>query len=141
MSYLLDTCVISELVKRKPNTQLRTWFNQQKQSQLFLSAITISEIKKGIYKIKPTQSERALKLQNWLNTVEINFSQRILPMTDEALECWAMLSASAENQGNTVAVMDGLIGATAHYYDLILVTRNVTDFKDLPIKIINPFIL
>ncbi len=139
MNYLLDTCVISELVKRKPNLQFKSWFNQQEQSQLFLSAITLAEIKKGIYKIKPTQPDRAVKLQRWLNTIEISFSQRILPITDEVLEQWARLSALAENEGNTIAVMDGLIGATAYYYDSVLVTRNVDDFKKLPVKIINPF--
>jgi len=139
MSYLLDTCVISELVKRKPNLQFKSWFNQQEQSQLFLSAITLAEIKKGIYKIKPTQPDRAVKLQRWLNTIEISFSQRILPISDEVLEQWARLSALAENEGNTIAVMDGLIGATAYCYDLVLVTRNVDDFKKLPVKIINPF--
>lgn len=141
MSYLLDTCVISELVKRKPNAQLKSWFNNQVQSQLFLSAITIAEIKKGIYKIKATQPERALKLQSWLYAIENSFSQRILPVTDEVLEQWAMLSALAENQGNTIAVMDGLIGATTYCYDLTLITRNVNDFKEISIEIINPFSL
>ena len=64
MNYLIDTCVISEFVKRKPNDHVRNWFNQQDEKQLFISAISLAEIKKGIYKIKPSQPERALKLQN-----------------------------------------------------------------------------
>jgi len=140
MSYLLDTCVISECVKREPDLQVKAWFNRQSKGQLFLSAITIAEIKKGIYKKKPSQPERALKLQHWLNTVELNFSQRILSVNEDVLEQWARLSASMESQGKTLAVMDSLIGATAYYYDLILVTRNVDDFKELPLKIVNPFV-
>jgi len=139
MSYLIDTCVISEFVKRKPNENVRNWFNQQHEKQLLISAISIAEIKKGIYKIKRSQPERALKLQSWLNTLELSFSQRILPINYDVLEHWAQLSASMERQGHTLAVMDSLIGATAHHYDLTIATRNVNDFNALPLKIINPF--
>jgi len=79
MSYLIDTCIISEFVKRKPNNHVRNWFNQQHERQLFISAISLAEIKKGIYKIKPSQPERTLKLQDWLDRLQLNFSQRILP--------------------------------------------------------------
>ncbi len=139
MNFLIDTCVVSEFVKRKPNDHVRSWFNQQQESHTFISAISIAEIKKGIYKIKPLQPERALKLQNWLDRLELNFSQRILPINDDVLEQWAQLSASMERQGNTLAVMDSLIAATAHHYDLTIATRNVNDFNALPLKIINPF--
>lgn len=104
MSYLIDTCILSEFVKRKPS-----------------------------------QPERALKLHDWLNTLELSFSQRILPINDDVLDKWPEFSASMENQGNTLAIMDSLIGATAFCYDLTLATRNVDDFKLLPIKIMNPF--
>ena len=139
MSYLIDTCVISEFVKRKPNDYVRNWFNQQQEIQLFISTVSLAEIKKGIYKIKPSQPERALKLQNWLNTLELSFSQRILPINDDVLEQWAQLSASMERQGNTLAVMDSLIAATALHHNLTIATRNVNDFNALPLKIINPF--
>jgi len=139
MSYLIDTCVISEFVKRKPNGHVRDWFNQLDERHTFISAISIAEIKKGIYKIKPSQPERALKLQNWLDRLELSFSQRILPINNDVLEQWAQFSASMERQGNTLAVMDSLIAATAHHYDLTIATRNVNDFNVLPLKIINPF--
>ncbi len=139
MNYLIDTCVISEFVKRKPNDHVRNWFNQQQEIDLFLSAISIAEIKKGIYKIKSSQPERALKLHNWLDRLELSFSQRILPINNDVLEQWAQLSASMERQGETLAVMDSLIAATASHYDLTISTRNVNDFNALPLKIINPF--
>ena len=139
MNYLIDTCVISEFVKRKPNDHVRNWFNQQQETDLFLSAISIAEIKKGIYKIKSSQPERALKLHNWLDRLELSFSQRILPINNDVLEQWAQLSASMERKGETLAVMDSLIAATASHYDLTISTRNVNDFNALPLKIINPF--
>jgi predicted nucleic acid-binding protein len=139
MSYLIDTCVISEFVKRKPNDHVRNWYNLQQEIQLFISAVSLAEIKKGIYKIKPSQPERALKLQNWLDKLELSFSQRILPINNDVLEQWAQISASMERQGNTLAVMDSLIAATALHHNLTIATRNVNDFNALPLKIINPF--
>lgn len=124
---------------KKPNDHVRNWFNQQQETHTFISMISIAEIKKGIYKIKPSQPERALKLHNWLDRLELSFSQRILPVNDDVLEQWAQFSASMERQGNTLAVMDSLIAATVHHYDLSIATRNVNDFNALPLKIINPF--
>lgn len=139
MNYLLDTCVLSECVKKTPSPQVAQWFNQQKPEQLFLSSITIAEIKKGIYKIKTSQPERYQKLQFWLKNIEAKFSLRILPISADILDNWAENSANAELQGKKLAVMDALIAATAQQHQLILVTRNVDDFKITPIKVINPY--
>ena len=106
---------------------------------MFISAISLAEIKKGIYKLKPSQPERAHKLHNWLDMLELSFTQRILPINDDVLQQWAQFSASMERQGITLAVMDSLIAATAYHYGLTIATRNVTDFNALPLKIINPF--
>jgi hypothetical protein len=75
----------------------------------------------------------------WLNTLGIKFSNRVLPITDNVLDSWAEISANAELQGKKLAVMDSLIAATTYRHQLILVTRNVDDFKVIPIKIINPY--
>lgn len=139
MKYLLDTCVISECIKRQPDALVKNWFNQHAQESLFLSVITIAEIKKGIYKKRPVQPERALKLQQWLNTLEVDFSGRILSV-DVVLEQWAIISAAMEGQGKTLAVMDSLIAATALHHGLVLVTRNVEDFEGLALEIVNPFV-
>lgn len=139
MNYLLDTCVLSECVKKAPNIQVVQWINEQQPSQLFLSSITIAEIKKGLYKIKHIQPQRFQKLEQWLYTIEVKFLHRILPITEDILDKWAEISADAELQGNKLAVMDSLIAATAHQHQLVLVTRNVDDFKATPIKIINPY--
>ncbi len=139
MTYLIDTCIMSEFVKKVPNPQVSRWFNQQSIEQLFLSSVTIAEIKKGIYKIQSSQPERYQKLKIWLQKLEIEFYSRILPINDEILDSWAKLSANAELKGKKLAVMDSLIAATAHHHKLTLVTRNVDDFQLTPVKIINPF--
>ena len=139
MSYLLDTCVISECVKKNPDANVVSWMNGRHDSDLFLSAVTIAEIKKGIFKIKPDQPQKVMLLQNWLHIVELEFVQRILPLNDGVLSTWARLSAQTEMQGNTLAVMDSLIAATASSYGLTLVTRNVDDFKNCGLVLVNPF--
>jgi toxin FitB len=139
MTYLIDTCVMSEFVKKAPNPQVSQWFNQQSITQLFLSSITIAEMKKGIYKIQDSQPERYQKLKIWLRSIEIEFGSRILPINDDVLDVWAKFSANAELKGKKLAVMDSLIAATAHHHQLTLVTRNVDDFKMTSVKIINPY--
>ncbi|QMS91318.1 type II toxin-antitoxin system VapC family toxin [Nostoc edaphicum CCNP1411] len=141
MTYLIDTCVMSEFVKKAPSPQVSQWLNQQPIEQLFLSSITIAEIKKGIYKIQDSQPERYQKLKIWLQRVEIEFNSHILPLTDDILDNWAKFSANAELKGKKLAVMDSLIAATAHHHKLTLVTRNVDDFKLTPVKIMNPYSL
>lgn len=141
MKYLIDTCVLSECIKRTPNSLVAQWFNDQEPTRLYLSSITIAEIKKGLYKIQTTQPDRFDKLENWLFSVEEKFNRRILPITENILDKWAEISANAELNGGKLAVMDSLIAATAYEHKLILVTRNVDDFKRTPIEIINPYII
>jgi predicted nucleic acid-binding protein len=139
MSYLLDTCVLSEFVKKKPNEQVVKWFNQQQPEQLFVSSIAIAEIKKGLYKIRASQPERFQTLTQWLNKLEIKFTDRVLPLTDDVLDDWAEISAYAELQGQKLATMDSLIAATAHRHKLVLVTRNIEDFNITSLQVLNPY--
>ena len=139
MKYLIDTCVLSECIKRTPNSLVSQWFSDQDPTQLYLSSITIAEIKKGLYKIQTAQPDRFNKLKNWLFTVEEEFNRRILPITENILDKWAEISANAELNGGKLAVMDSLIAATTYEHKLTLVTRNVDDFKLTPINIINPY--
>lgn len=139
MKYLIDTCVLSEFVRKTPNPLVAQWFNQQQPENLYISSITLAEIKKGLYKIRAAQPERFQSLLQWLNTLGIKFSNRVLPITDNVLDSWAEISANAELQGKKLAVMDSLIAATAYRHQLVLVTRNVDDFKVISIKIINPY--
>ncbi len=139
MKYLLDTCVLSECVKKSPNPLLSNWFNERDPKQLYVSSITVAELQKGIFKIQHSQVERYQKLQSWLKTIEHEFYSRILPIDDNVLHCWAKLCAHAELQGKKLAVMDSLIAATALESNLILVTRNVSDFEHTNVPLINPW--
>ena len=139
MSYLIDTCVLSEFVKKKPNEQVVKWFNQQQPEQLFVSSIAIAEIKKGLYKIRAAQPERYKTLTQWLNKLEIKFTGRVLPLTDDVLDDWAEISAYAELQGQKLATMDSLIAATARRHKLVLVTRNIEDFNITTLQVFNPY--
>lgn len=139
MSYLLDTCVISEYAKKKPNQSVIEWLDLQQEDSLFISILTIAELKKGIFKIKNSQPERYQKLSNWLKKIEERFDDRILPLSQQILNIWAKITGESEAQGNKLPIIDSLIGATAEEYQLIIVTRNVNDFNFSSFKVFSPW--
>lgn len=139
MNYLLDICVLSEYAKKKPNQQIIQWLDEQEEARLFISILTIAELKKGIFKIRNSQPERYKKLSQWVEKIEQRFNQRILPLSDKILFSWAKLSGESEAKGNKLPIMDSLIGATASEYNLIIVTRNVSDFDFSSFKVFSPW--
>ncbi|MEQ1667458.1 MAG: type II toxin-antitoxin system VapC family toxin [Sulfuriferula sp.] len=140
MSLLLDTCILSEMVKKTPHVQVINWFNSQQTAQLFISSISIAEINKGLFKIQDKQPARYAALCAWLQHLETQFLHRILPVSDAVLQQWSAISAQAELQGGKLAVMDSLIAATALHHQLSLVTRNVADFNITGLVLINPYL-
>jgi hypothetical protein len=139
MNFLLDTCILSELVKKTPHPQVVAWMNVQQAETLFISSITIAEINKGLFKIRHTQPERYAVLHIWLTKLETQFVHRTLPVTTAILNTWSAISAQAEMQGNKMAVMDSLIAATALTHELVLITRNMEDFQVESLLLINPY--
>ena len=139
MNYLLDTCIISEYVKKKPNQQVIQWLDGQDEASLFISILTIAELKKGIIKIKNSQPERHQKLTKWLPKVEQRFAGRILPLNNNLLDTWATICGESEGKGKKLPIMDSLIAATAYEYNLIIVTRNVSDFNFSLLKVFSPW--
>jgi len=137
MKYLLDTCVISELTKPQPNSHVLTWFEAVQSEDLFLSVITIGEIKKGIYKLPVSNKKQALLL--WVTSLLGDYQNRLLPVDLDVIENWSAIIAHAEKNGQPVASMDGLIAATAYTHHLTLVTRNERDFAACNITMINPW--
>ena len=113
MSWLLDTCVLSEYLKKSPARQVFDWLDEQDENSLHISVITLGEIEKGILKLRPTNPKRSQKLTAWLGKVEQRFAGRILPLDTAALRGWAQLAAQAELGGRPRPVMGGLIMATA----------------------------
>ena len=140
MSWLLDTCAISEYAKRAPNRNVIAWLDAQDELSLFISVITLGEIEKGILKLRATDAHRSQRLTAWLGLVEQRFAGRILPLDSASLHIWAQLSANAELAGKPLPVMDGLIMATAQCHGLTVVTRNVQDFAHYP-QVLNPWTL
>ena len=140
MSWLLDTCAISEYAKRAPNRNVIAWLDAQDEASMFISVITLGEIEKGILKLRATDAHRSQKLTAWLGLVEQRFSGRTLPLDSASLHIWAQLSANAELAGKPLPVMDGLIMATAQCHGLTVVTRNVQDFAHYP-QVLNPWTL
>lgn len=140
MSWLLDTCVLSEYLKKSPAPRVIAWLDEQDESSLHLSVITLGEIEKGILKLRAIDPRRSQKLTAWLGKVEQRFAGRILPLDAAALHGWAQLTAQSELAGRPLPVMDGLIMATAQCYGLTVVTRNVQDFSLFP-QVFDPWTL
>ncbi|MDP1536359.1 MAG: type II toxin-antitoxin system VapC family toxin [Burkholderiales bacterium] len=132
MSWLLDTCALSEYVKKAPAPAVIRWLDEQDESSLFLSVLTLGEIEKGILKLRASDARRSQKLTAWLGKVEQRFAGRILPLDAAVLHAWAQLAASAELAGQRLPVMDGLLMATAQCHGLTVVTRNTEDFRFYP---------
>lgn len=138
MSWLLDTCVLSEYARKVPAQQVISWLDEQDESGLFISVITLGEIEKGILKLRATDIRRSQKLTAWLNKVEQRFAGRILPLDAASLHVWAQITAHTELAGQPLPVMGALLMATAQCHGLAIVTRNVQDFVPYP-QVFNPW--
>ena len=139
MNYLLDTCVISELVKPTPNIKVIDWIYGTPNERLFLSVITIGEIRKGLTRLP--ESKKKTKLTNWLNTLLEDYQSRIYSIDLTVAENWGNIQGIAEKKGYSMASLDSLIAAVAYTYNLILVTRNESDFAASNLPIINPWVI
>ena len=138
MTFPLDTCLISELVARRPNPAVVRWVDSVDEDRLFLSAITIGEIKRGIEKLADSTRKRAL--QEWLeDDLLIRFRERILPIDTAVMLVWGQLAADLEKQGQRMPAIDSLIAATCLQGRLDLVTRNESDFADSSVTVFNPW--
>ena len=140
MSYLIDTCVISELIKAKPHLGVIEWFNKVDENLLFLSVITIGELEKGISKLGLNESNKRSKIEKWFKKDLIpRFENRIIPIDSEIALKWGLVLGENEKNGIKIPVLDGLIGATALVHNLTVVTRNVEDINFTGALIINPW--
>ena len=140
MSWLLDPCALSEYVRKTPAPEVIRWLDEQDESSLFISVISLGEIEKGILKLRASDPRRSQKLTAWLGKVEQRFAGRTLALDAAALHVWAQLAATAELSGQPLPVMDGLLMATAQCHGLTVVTRNVQDFTLYP-QVFNPWAL
>jgi predicted nucleic acid-binding protein len=139
MSYLLDTCAISEFTKRQPEPKMVQWLASADELSLYLSVITVGEIRKGIARLPDSQRKQALA--HWLEVDLVQrFSERLLPLDANTLFVWGNLAARLEQNGLVMPAVDALIAATALQHDLTLVTRNQSDFEHSGVEIFNPWL-
>jgi toxin FitB len=135
MAFLLDTNVLSELRKgQRSEGRVRSWFSSVSAEELYLSVIALGEIRRGIEKVRPRDAAFAARLDGWLRTLQAEYKDRILPITQEIAEFWGRISPSAP-----LPEPDGLIVATAMYHDLTLVTRNLEHFRRSGATILDPW--
>lgn len=138
MKYLLDTCVVSELTKKKPEKNIITWIKTKDETDFYLSVLTLGELQKGI--IKLNDSKKKQSLIDWLESdLSKRFEKRILFITDPVALKWGEIQGIAERQGNKMPVVDSLIAATGITYNLQVVTRNTDDMEASGVKLFNPW--
>ncbi|ACF03037.1 PilT protein domain protein [Rhodopseudomonas palustris TIE-1] len=132
--FLIDTVTLSALRKRQRNPNVVAWFERQRTADLFLSAISIGEIERGIARQRATDPEFARALAAWLDRVLTVYGERIVPFDLRAARRWGALSAALGNDS-----ADLMIAATALEHGLTVVTRNVSDFALTGVALIDPF--
>jgi len=138
MSYLIDTCCISELVKKKPNPNVVKWFSDHDELSMFLSVITFGELRKGIEKLPDSSKKK--ELNRWVKEdLKHRFKNRILSINLEEVNKWGEILAIAEKSGNPLPAIDSLIAATAQVHDLSVVTRNTQYLEGSEVEVINPW--
>jgi len=134
VNYLLDTNVVSELRRPKAHAGLIEWFDDQPAQALFLSIVTVGEIRQGIEQLRSRDAKQANLLNRWLGGLAQFYEDRLLFVDGSVADEWGRLRAR-----RSVPVMDALIAATARVHGLTLVTRNVRDFANLGVPLLNPF--
>lgn len=137
MSYLLDTCVVSELSRPRPDPGVIAWMSEADVTRLHLSAITVAEVHRGCLRLPA--GKRKTSLAEWSENLRQSFAGRVLPIDEAVALRWAEIATRAEKSGRPGSFADGLIAATALDRGLTLVTRNVTDFESFGVSLLNPW--
>jgi len=136
--FLLDTNIISELIKPKPEPRLVTWLSGTDENLLYLSVLTLGEIRKGVAMLR--EPARRVQLETWLDSeLRLRFAGRILAVDDNVADRWGVMVGRAAARKIALPVIDGLLAATALHYNLTLVTRNSKDVVSTEALVFNPW--
>jgi toxin FitB len=136
--FLLATNCISELVRPKPDPHVIRWMEAADEAMLYLSVLTVGEIRKGVAGL--AQGKRRTRLETWLEVdLQARFAGRVVPIDPGVTDRWGLLAAEAKRKGKALSVIDGLLAATALHHNLTVVSRNVDDFTNTPIQVVNPW--
>ncbi|MBZ5657271.1 MAG: type II toxin-antitoxin system VapC family toxin [Acidobacteriia bacterium] len=131
--YLLDANIVSELRKPRPHGAVLAWLSDQEEEQLFLSAVTMGELQAGIERTKHHDPAKASEIERWMDQVAASY--QILPMDTPCFREWGRIMDAKPDQ----LLEDAMIAATARVHRLVVVTRNERDFRQLDVRILNPF--
>jgi predicted nucleic acid-binding protein len=138
MKYLLDTCIISELVKPIPNDNVISWLTSIDESKLYISVLTVGEIEKGIEKLTDGSKKKKLKL--WVeDDLKYRFEGRIIPIDLNVAIKWGQIQAMTERAGKPLPAIDGLIAVSAIVNNCIVATRNTSDMEQSSAELLNPW--
>jgi predicted nucleic acid-binding protein len=138
VSFLLDTNLISEWVRPRPEPRVVAWFAAVDEDQVFVSVISFAELRRGV-ELLPV-GQRRERLATWIaDDLTARFHGHTLDVDRRVADTWASVMARSQRAGRTLATMDGLVAATAESHDLTLVTRNVRDFECLDLPLHNPW--
>jgi predicted nucleic acid-binding protein len=138
VNFLLDTNVVSEWTKPRPDAGIVAWLAEADEDRIFISLVTMAELRHGIERL-PAGARRD-RLDTWLSEqVPLRFEDRLLPVDAETVHAWGRIMARGQAACRPAGTMDAFIAATAERHDMTLVTRNVSDFETLGIRLINPW--
>ncbi len=136
MNYLFDTNILSEFQKNRRHPSVMTWVKRIESQNIYVSVISLGEIRRGIEIKRPSDAALANRYEEWLRDLEKRFASSILDFDRDVAHAWGVLTARYPKNSHMI---DMQLAAQAMVYDCVLATRNVKDFKGLPIQLINPF--
>jgi len=134
MTFLLDTNVVSEIRKRRPDPQVLRWFAGARSTDLYLSVLVVGEIRQGVERLRARDPERAGSIDTWLDQLLARFRDRIVTVSLEVAQTWGRLNA-----GDPLPPVDSLLAATALTHDWTLVSRNEKHLAHTGVRLLNPF--
>ena len=138
MKFLLDTCVISEIIKPQPNENVVTWMRENDEDCMYLSVLSFGEIEKGIEKASDPAKKKVL--QKWVeNELKERFKHRILDVDMTVVTQWGKVQGKTELAGKPMPTIDGLIAVSGLVYDCVVVTRNIADMQPSGVDLLNPW--
>jgi predicted nucleic acid-binding protein len=139
MSFLLDTNVVSEWVRPRPDQGVLSWLADADEDRVYLSVMTLAELRFGVDRL--ATGKRRARLDAWLREeLPLRFEGRLLPIDRDVADAWGRIMARGEQTGRRMSVADAFVAATAEVHGLTLVTRNVADFEPALKAIVNPWI-
>lgn len=134
MTFLLDTNVVSEIRKPRPDSKVQAWLASVPEADLYLSVLVVGEIRQGVERLRRLDPARLAPYEAWLSELLRHFADRLVPITADVCEEWGRL-----NVPDPLPVVDGLMAASAKVRGWTLVTRNVADLARADVRLLNPF--